>query len=149
MCGSRPGGAKGGPIGGVMELMDKVPPGDPNRSPLALPREPKFDAFRTTKLFDAAGQPLAGTAQAPIAAPAQEPMAAPAQEPMAAPAQAPIAPYSPGPYGPETTVATASPTAPAAIPAAASTDLVAPKLRVGRRRAMFTRPSSGLNIPAA
>jgi hypothetical protein len=133
MCGGRPGGAKGGPIGGVMELMDKVPPGDPNRSPLALPREPKFDAFRTTKLFDAAGQPLAGTAQAP----------------MAAPAQAPMAPYSPGPYGPETTVATASPTAPAAIPAAASTDLVAPKLRVGRRRAMFTRPSSGLNIPAA
>ena len=141
MCGGRPGGAKGGPIGGMMELMDKVPPGDPNRSPLALPREPKFDAFRTTKLFDAAGQPLAGTAQAP--------MAAPAQEPMAAPAQAPIAPYSPGPYGPETTVATASPTTPAAIPAAASTDLVAPKLRVGRRRAMFTRPSSGLNIPAA
>ena len=133
MCGGRPGGAKGGPIGGMMELMDKVPPGDPNRSPLALPREPKFDAFRTTKLFDAAGQPLAGTAQAPMAAPAQEP----------------IAPYSPGPYGPETTVATASPTAPAAIPAAASTDLVAPKLRVGRRRAMFTRPSSGLNIPAA
>ena len=133
MCGGRPGGAKGGPIGGMMELMDKVPPGDPNRSPLALPREPKFDAFRTTKLFDAAGQPLAGTAQ----------------EPMAAPAQEPIAPYSPGPYGPETTVATASPTAPAAIPAAASTDLVAPKLRVGRRRAMFTRPSSGLNIPAA
>jgi len=143
MCGGRPGGAKGGPIGGVMELMAKsiVPPGDPNRSPLALPREPKFDAFRTTKLFDAAGQPLAGTAQAP--------MAAPAQAPMAAPAQAPMAPYSPGPYGPETTVATASPTAPAAIPAAASTDLVAPRLRVGRRRAMFTRPSSGLNIPAA
>ena len=133
MCGGRPGGAKGGPIGGMMELMDKVPPGDPNRSPLALPREPKFDVFRTTKLFDAAGQPLAGTAQAP----------------MAAPAQAPMAPYSPGPYGPETTVATASPTTPAAIPAAASTDLVAPKLRVGRRRAMFTRPSSGLNIPAA
>ena len=141
MCGGRPGGAKGGPIGGMMELLDKVPPGDQNRSPLALPREPKFDAFRTTKLFDAAGQPLAGTAQAPIAAPAQAPIAAPAQEPMA--------PYSPGPYGPETTVATASPTAPAAIPAAASTDLVAPKLRVGRRRAMFTRPSSGLNIPAA
>ena len=141
MCGGRPGGAKGGPIGGMMELLDKVPPGDPNRSPLALPREPKFDAFRTTKLFDAAGQPLAGTAQAPIAATAQAPIAAPAQEPMA--------PCSPGPYGPETTVATASPTAPAAIPAAASTDLVAPKLRVGRRRAMFTRPSSGLNIPAA
>ena len=140
MCGGRPGGAKGGPIGGVMELMDKVPPGDPNRSPLALPREPKFDAFRTTKLFGAAGYPLA---QIGLIA------AGKAQEPMAAPAQAPMAPYSPGPYGPETTVATASPTAPAAIPAAASTDLVAPRLRVGRRRAMFTRPSSGLNIPAA
>ena len=141
MCGSRPGGAKGGPMGAMMELLDKRPPGDPWRSPLALPRTPEADAFRTTKLFDAAGQPLAGTAQAP--------MAAPAQAPMAAPAQAPMAPYSPGPYGPETTVATASPTTPAAIPAAASTDLVAPRLRVGKRRAMFTRPSSGLNIPAA
>jgi hypothetical protein len=140
MCGSRPGGAKGGPIGGMMELLDKVPPGDPNRSPLALPRTPEADAFRTTKLFDAAGYPLA---QIGLIA------AGKAQEPMAAPAQAPMTPYSPGPYGPETTVATASPTAPAAIPAAASTDLAAPRLRVGRRRAMFTRPSSGLNIPAA
>ena len=76
MCGGRPGGAKGGPIGATMELLDKVPPGDPNRSPLALPRTPEADAFRTTKLFDAAGQPLAGTAQAPMAAPAQAPMAA-------------------------------------------------------------------------
>ena len=148
MCGGRPGGAKGGPIGGIMELMDKVPPGDPNRSPLALPRTPEADAFRTTKLFGAAGYPLAQIGLI-AAGKAQEPMAAPAQAPMAVPAQAPMTQYSPGPYGPETTVATASPTAPAAIPAAASTDLVAPKLRVGRRRAMFTRPSSGLNIPAA
>ena len=140
MCGGRPGGAKGGPIGGMMELLDKVPPGDPNRSPLALPREPKFDAFRTTKLFDAAGQPLAGTAQAPMTAPAQAPMAAPAQAPMAA--------YNPGPYGRGITVTTASPTASAATPAAASTELIAPRLGVGRRRAMLTRAPSGLNIPA-